>query len=240
MLRSAVNYESKYYYSNGYPNMKPQKHHYFTLSGSYQWIHAEIYFDKVYDMYTSYFKPYNDETHPGVVLRTQGSIPVTYDYGANLQMAKKIGCWQPQLTAGVGWFESNGSSLGIKEYWNEPKFTFRLSNNFNFSNGWFFNLNGDISTAAKQSYAHFKTMGRINARLSKSFLKDDALTVTITANDILHTGYRYFNVYGDRTYSESTLYFDNQRIGIQLSYKFNATKSKYKGTGAGQSEKSRL
>ena len=240
MLRSAVNYESKYYYSNGYPNMKPQKHHYFTLSGSYQWIHAEIYFDKVYDMYTSYFKPYNDETHPGVVLRTQGSIPVTYDYGANLQMAKKIGCWQPQLTAGVGWFESNGSSLGIKEYWNEPKFSFRLSNNFNFSNGWFFNLNGDISTAAKQSYAHFKTMGRINARLSKSFLKDDALTVTITANDILHTGYRYFNVYGDRTYSESTLYFDNQRIGIQLSYKFNATKSKYKGTGAGQSEKSRL
>ena len=240
MLRSAVNYESKYYYSNGYPNMKPQKHHYFTLSGSYQWIHAEIYFDKVYDMYTSYFKPYNDETHPGVVLRTQGSIPVTYDYGANLQMAKKIGCWQPQLTAGVGWFESNGSSLGIKEYWNEPKFTFRLSNNFNFSNGWFFNLNGDISTAAKQSYAHFKTMGRINARLSKSFLKDDALTVTITANDILHTGYRYFNVYGDRTYSESTLYFDNQRIGLQLSYKFNATKSKYKGTGAGQSEKSRL
>jgi len=240
MLRSAVNYESKYYYSNGYPNMKPQKHHYFTLSSSYQWIHAEIYFDKVYDMYTSYFKPYNDETHPGVVLRTQGSIPVTYDYGANLQMAKKIGCWQPQLTAGVGWFESNGSSLGIKEYWNEPKFTFRLSNNFNFSNGWFFNLNGDISTAAKQSYAHFKTMGRINARLSKSFLKDDALTVTITANDILHTGYRYFNVYGDRTYSESTLYFDNQRIGIQLSYKFNATKSKYKGTGAGQSEKSRL
>ena len=240
MLRSAVNYESKYYYSNGYPNMKPQRHHYFSLNGSYQWIHAEVYFDKAHDMYTSYFKPYNDDTHPGVVLRTQGSIPITYEYGANLQIAQKIGCWQPQLTAGVEWFDSNGSSLGIKEHWNEPKFTFRLDNNFNFPNGWFFNLNGNISTAAKQSYAHFKTMGRINARLSKSFLKDDALTVTIAANDILHTGYSYFNLYGDRTYSEGTYYYDNQRIGLQLSYKFNATKSKYKGTGAGQSEKNRL
>ena len=31
-----------------------------------------------------------------------------------------------------------------------------------------------------------------------------------------------------------------QRFGLQVSYKFNATKSKYKGTGAGQSEKNRL
>ena len=83
-------------------------------------------------------------------------------------------------------------------------------------------------------------MGQVNARLSKSFLTDDALTVTITANDILHTGYTYFNAYGDRVYSEATRYYDSQRIGLQLSYKFNATKSKYKGTGAGQSEKNRL
>ena len=240
MLASAVSYQSRYFYTNGDPHLKPQKHHYFTLSGSYQWIHAEVYFDKVYDMYTSYYKPYNDETHPGVVLRTQGSIPVTYVYGGNLQMAQKIGCWQPQLTAGVEWLDSNGSSLGIKEHWNEPLFTFRLDNNFNFPNGWFFNLNGNLSTAAKRSYAIKKTVGQVNARLSKSFLKDDALTVTITANDILHTGYTYFNAYGDHVYSESTRYYDNQRIGLQLSYKFNATKSKYKGTGAGQSEKNRL
>ena len=240
MLASAVSYQSKYFYTNGDPNLKPQKHHYFTLNGSYQWIHAEIYFGKVYDVYTSYYKPYNDETHPGVVLRTQGSIPTSYYYGGNLQMTPKIGCWQPQLTAGVEWFDSDGSCLGIKEHWNEPKFTFSLDNSFNLPNGWFFNLNGNISTAAKQSYAKKKAMGQVNARLSKSFLKDDALPVTATANDILHTGYTYFNAYGDHVYSETTRYYDNQRIGLQLSYKFNATKSKYKGTGAGQSEKSRL
>ena len=42
------------------------------------------------------------------------------------------------------------------------------------------------------------------------------------------------------SYNGNRIYRDWQRVGIQLSYKFNATKSKYKGTGAGQSEKSRL
>ena len=240
MLASAVSYQSKYYYTNGNPYLKPQKHHFFSLNGSYQWIHAELYFDKVYDMYTSYYKPYDDETHPGVVLRTQGSLPTTYLYGANLQMTRKFGRWQPQLTAGVRWYHPDATSLGIKEDWDEPEFTFQLDNNFNFPKGWFFNLKGNITPAAKQGYAKRRTRGQVDARLSKSFLSDDALTITVTANDIFHTGYTYFNVYGDRIYSETTRYNDNQRIGLQLSYKFNATKSKYKGTGAGQSEKSRL
>ena len=76
--------------------------------------------------------------------------------------------------------------------------------------------------------------------VAKSFLKDNALTVTLTGDDILHTGYYHFNIYGNHTYSSRRIYNDRQRIGIQLSYRFNATKSKYKGKGAGQSEKDRL
>ena len=52
--------------------------------------------------------------------------------------------------------------------------------------------------------------------------------------------YIYNAIYGDRTFSSSREYTDQQRFGIRLSYQFNATKSKYKGTGAGASEKSRL
>ena len=45
---------------------------------------------------------------------------------------------------------------------------------------------------------------------------------------------------GIDAYMENRIYRDFQRFGLQVSYKFNATKSKYKGTGAGQSEKNRL
>ena len=40
-----------------------------------------------------------------------------------------------------------------------------------------------------------RTEGQINARLSKSFLKE-TLTITFTANDILRTGYFHFDLYG--------------------------------------------
>ncbi|UVV55042.1 hypothetical protein NXY15_05350 [Bacteroides thetaiotaomicron] len=66
------------------------------------------------------------------------------------------------------------------------------------------------------------------------------MKVSVTAKDIFHTGYRYFTIYGDRTFSSNRDYTDQQRFGIRLSYQFNATKSKYKITGAGASEKSRL
>lgn len=93
---------------------------------------------------------------------------------------------------------------------------------------------------SRQTKLFFDTQGGYgNARLSKSFL-EDALMITLTADDIFHTRYHYMDGYGVRSHILTRSYNDNQRFGIQISYKFNATKSKYKGTGAGQSEKQRL
>ena len=100
-------------------------------------------------------------------------------------------------------------------------------------------MEGYLSTASQQGFFVTRTEGQINARLSKSFLKE-TLTITFTANDILRTGYFHFDLYGIDAYMENRIYRDFQRFGLQVSYKFNATKSKYKGTGAGQSEKNRL
>ena len=239
-LRNAISYNSKYEYSNGNPLLGPQKHNFLSLLATWKWISANVYFNYVKDLYTSYTKPYNSETHPGVMLLTIGTIPTTFYYGTNIYVAPKIGIWNPNLTLGITWLDSDGSSLGITEFHNEPRYSFRLDNNFNLSKGWFINIVGILTTGAKQSYAVWEPEGQVNIRISKSFLKDNALTVTLTGDDILHTGYYHFNIYGNHTYSSRRIYNDRQRIGIQLSYRFNATKSKYKGKGAGQSEKDRL
>lgn len=91
-----------------------------------------------------------------------------------------------------------------------------------------------------KSYAIKKTEGTVDAQLTKSFLKDRALRVSLVANDIFRTDTYHFRVYGDRTYNEFENYADKQRFGIRLNYQFNATKNKYKGKGAGESEKGRL
>ena len=87
----------------------------------------------------------------------------------------------------------------------------------------------------------FKTSGSLNLRLSRQFLKDKSLSVALLARDILRTDYvkgTEYNGIGYRVDVET--YRDRRRIGIDVSWKFNATRSRYKGSHAGQSERNRL
>ena len=240
MLTSAITYQNKYSYRSGDPFLVPQIHRATFFDAGWKWVNFSLSYDHCWNMYTSYTRPYDDINHPGVLLFGMASIPHTNRYGGSIVLSPKIGIWQPQFTTGIDWFNSHATSIGITQNWNEPRFYFIFDNSFSFPKGWFFNIKGELAPGAKQSYAIWKTEGRVDAQLTKSFLKDQALKVSVTAKDIFHTGYRYFTIYGDRTFSSNRDYTDQQRFGIRLSYQFNATKSKYKGTGAGASEKSRL
>ena len=239
LLTNAISYRSKYEYSQGNPLLEPQTNYLFSLSASWKWIYASAYFNRITNMYCNMIRPYDEETRPGVLLFTALTIPTTRNYGINLHAAPKIGCWEPQFEVNMGFNDMNTEKIGVKEHRNEPFLYFGLDNNFNFPQGWFFNLEGFIRPACRQGPFVLRTEGQINARLSKSFLKE-ALTVTLTAKDILRTGYYHFDLHGIDSYMEDRIYRDFRRVGIQVSYKFNATKSKYRGTGAGQSEKNRL
>ena len=147
----------------------------------------------------------------------------------------------PNLGAiNFSFWDSDLKAIGIDKDWNDPYWYFILDNTFTLPKGWFINVQGTYVPKFKQGSADKKATGVVNFRLSKSFLKDDALSVTLTANDIFHTQHNAMTAYSIGTSTTFTEYYDHQRVGVTLSYKFNATKSKYKGTGAGQSEKSRL
>lgn len=115
-----------------------------------------------------------------------------------------------------------------------------MNNNFKFSHHWFMNLSGYVSPKSAQSNGRRKSMGTMQFRVTKSFLKDEALKVSLQLQDILHTGYYYFEANGTQAHQALRTYSDNQKIGINVRYTFNATKNKYKGSGAGESEKQRL
>lgn len=73
----------------------------------------------------------------------------------------------------------------------------------------------------------------------KSFFNSN-LSFTLYATDLL-------NNYSDRTtmYSGDIMtynynQFESRSIRLAIRYKFNATRSKYRGTGAGDNEKSRM
>ena len=239
-LSNAISYRNQYEYDTGNPLLEPCQTYYLNLTASYKWLYATLQYKRVKNESANICMPYNEETHPGVLLFGSANVATYNGYSLNLVAAPQIGCWRPQFTAYVSLSPTDGRNLGIKEYRKQPYFLFEWDNSFLFPNGWFLNIQADYHPVCRSGFAVFHTTGQVNARVSKSFLKDNAMTVALTANDIFRTGNYYFHIYGINSSVKKTIYRDFQRIGIQLSYKFNATKSKYKGTGAGQSEKSRL
>ena len=79
----------------------------------------------------------------------------------------------------------------------------------------------------------------VNARLQTSFWKG-RLTGTLYANDIFRTSRTKVTTYYAIGKTDQDVYQYTQQVGISLSYNFNASRSKYRGTGAGNEEKSRL
>ena len=240
LLSNAISYRNQYEYDTGNPLLEPCQTYYLNLTASYKWLYATLQYKRVKNNSANICMPYNEETHPGVLLFGSANVATYNGYSLNLVAAPQIGCWRPQFTAYVSLSPTDGRNLGIKEYRKQPYFLFEWDNSFQFSNGWFLNIQADYHPVCRSGFAVFHTTGQVNARVSKSFLKDNAMTLALTASDIFRTGNYYFHIHGINSSVKKTIYRDFQRIGIQLSYKFNATKSKYKGTGAGQSEKSRL
>lgn len=240
MLQSSTDYISKYEYGCGDPHLKPQKQHSFMLNGNYKWVSFVAYYNYVRDMYMTWYKPYDVATHPDILLQTMATVPRSSYYGAAINAAPSFGIWQPDLTASVNFYHANLDHLNIPTMGNEPLFSFEMNNNFKLPHSWFINLSGNVSTNAKQSTGRNKCMGNVQFRVSKNFLKNDALKVMLVLRDLLHTGYYYFDANGTQSHRKLTLYSDNQEIGINVRYTFNATNSKYKGSGAGNSEKQRL
>lgn len=237
-LRSSIDYRSKYQYVQGSPLLQPSTFHNFNMNFGWKWINADFIYGDTKNMFVDMIMPYDENTHPGTLLFKHMSI-ASRVANAVLSFSPRIGLWQTVFTGNILLQYPEVDEQIIESDKHEPFFMFNWDNSFDFPKGWMLNVNAWLQLDGQSSYMIMKRSGGISARLVKSFL-NDALTVTLSADDILRTGFYYFNLYGVNSYMENKIYRDFQRVGIRISYKFNATKNKYKGVGAGQSEKSRL
>lgn len=237
-LSSSMEYRSKYQYVQGNPLLQPAKLHFLDLNIGWKWLNADWVYLDTKNMFVDMVMPYDEITHPGTLLFKHTSIPCRT---ANLSLSAtpKLGLWQTVFTCNVTLQYPDVDAYEIKSDKHEPLFNFFWDNSFEFMKGWMLNVDTWLQLNAESSYIIQKMSGGVSARVVKSFF-NDALTVTLSVDDMLRTGYYYFNLHGINSYMENKIYRDWQRVGVRLAYKFNTAKNKYKGTGAGRNEKGRL
>lgn len=241
LMSPAINYRSKHEYDTGNPFLQPQTSHSISYSISWKWLYIQPYYSYYKNTITSFQQAYDDVNHPGVMIMDYRNIPNAQFYGITFNISPKIGCWQTNTTASFGFRDQNTRPLGITHKWNDLLTSFNSSNSFSLPHDWMFNVTGDISPYARTGSAKVKTSGQVDLRLNKSFLKNNSLNVALVAKDVFKTAYIQMTAYGginiSTTFKE---YRDVRRFGVDVSYKFNATNSRYKGSHAGQSERNRL
>jgi hypothetical protein len=79
----------------------------------------------------------------------------------------------------------------------------------------------------------------VGARVQKTFWQG-RLNATLYANDIFRTIKTKTTTYYAIGSTAQNDHNYTQSVGLTLSYNFNVTSSKYKGTGAGNEERNRL
>jgi hypothetical protein len=241
ILSSAVTYASKYEYQSGNPFLQPQTSHSLVWKSQWKWIHAEAIYRCQKKVYHSIASAYDDVNHPGVILTDFRTVPKTQYYMVVLNLTPKIGIWQMNYTAEFAVEDLDYGELGIAYNWHGLMTDFTFDNSFTLPHTWILNVKGSITPYQKSAYWINKANGSLDLRLSKQFLRDKSLNVALVASDLLRTKYDEGTAYGGIGYRNTySLYRDTRRIGINLSWKFNATKSRYKGSHAGQSERNRL
>ena len=121
----------------------------------------------------------------------------------------------------------------------KPQFMVNLRNWFTIDKTTKAMLYLHYSTSYDYGFTHYAHEFNVNGRIQKTFF-GESLTAAVFANDIFRNlRERWTGYYPVSTMSKDA-YVYTQHIGVSLSYNFNATRSKYKGTGAGNEEKNRL
>jgi hypothetical protein len=236
-----INYRSKYEYDTGNPLLKPQTNHNFSWSSSWKWIYAEVYYKYIKNTIRSFQTAYDDVNHPGVVIMDYRNTPKQEYYGITLNFSPKLGIWQMNYSTDLFFMNDDVYPLGITHKWNKLVALITLDNTFSLPHEWLLNMNGRIEPYRESGASKTEARGLLNLRLGKRFLKDKSLNVAILANDIFKTFTLERVAYGGiniRTHYRE--YQDYRRVGIDISWKFNATRSRYKGSHAGQDERNRL
>ena len=113
-----------------------------------------------------------------------------------------------------------------------------LRNNFKLPKGFVLDVSGNFTTKGHSTNVYLnEAKFDMSASLYKSFLKE-SLILQLRANDLLESK-QNITMYSGKRVMQQTQVFHRQ-ISLTLRYKFNTSKSKYKGTGAGESQKNRM
>ena len=237
-LSNKTYYSNRFTWQSGNPFLKPTIINNVSLDATWKFLSLNVSYSHLKDVILQL--GHQVEGHEATTLIIQENIDKKDVLSLSLTAALHIGIWNPQLTISMmkEWMKipmPNGIYSPSR-----PIFMAQWNNNFKFmpSLTGSFNLDwqgkGDSENICSRSHQL-----DLYISLTKTFF-NDRLSVKVAGHDLFHRNGQDMLVH----FGELTLWQhrtnETRYAEVTVRYHFNWTRSKYKGTGAGNDEKNRL
>lgn len=237
-LSNNVTYMNRFTLQTGNSHLNNETNHTIELSGVWRFIQFMVNYKDSRDaiIYWAEQTP-DDEVITMVNHKNLKSVKSTTAY---VSFAPKFGVWSPQANLAIlkQWFtlHTDVEAYSLKR----PIFMVNFNNAFSLPCGILFNVDYRYQSKGNvQNVFMAKEQHVLDVSISKSFWQD-ALTLELQGNDLLYKNWDADLLYNQKMTLLQVARRGTRNLKLTLRYKFNTTRSRYKGTGAGNSEIKRL
>ena len=236
VLRSGVQYSNHYTYETGNPFLFSEISRNISYDLAYKCLTFNLTYEHVSDPIYQTVEMYKGNATIGLMRMINGN---SYnDVTTSLTLQPTLGIWHPMLSAMLEkqWFKLETRD-GL--YLNKPVAMFRFNNTFDTKWAMFSVMMTYITKGYEENHYIYKPMFNTDLSVYKGFLKD-TLSFQLYVNDLFGTNDSH--IIGKYGKLKETVFdeFSTSKISLTVRYKFNTTRSKYKGMGAGESQKNRM
>ena len=242
-LTSSTVYINRYTYQSGNPYLRPTYTHSLVMNAAYKWMNLTLNYGRVKDAVTMSTEPYPGSADPLISLVRPINSQEDYDRLTVIASSRPtIGCWHPTWAV-IAMFQNYKSPTATGEVitLSQPWFNGSWRNTILLPHA--FRLSADLEWATKGEYNNFRiTNPRVitSLGLQKDFNLHHlgSLTFDLRCVDLFNSNKTDAILFG---YRDLTVHNPARRtFSLDVTWKFNEARSKYRGSGAGEKQKARM
>nr|WP_255406454.1 outer membrane beta-barrel family protein [Prevotella sp. KH2C16] len=235
-MSNASYYGNEYMYQQGNPKLVPDRLYSLQLYSSYKFIMLSMEYTYQKDYIALSF--YNNGKD-NIIVSTYRNYPAIRKLNFYLNMQKKLGIWSPSLSVGISqpFFkydyrgeEINHNKASVYAVFNQH---FQLPHNYLLSSYIYYNTGGN------QGAVSLRPFHSIDIGLQKSFLSDRFI-ISLQAKDIFHGMKFREKELVDAFHFTQTEDYHLWNFSVNITYRINSRKTKYRGKNSLEKDIKRL
>lgn len=237
-LDGTVSYINRLTYETGNPYLKPVKMQTVEFMAQWRQFFAQLSYTYFKDGIYHITEPYGMNAE-ATIIRTE-NLDRRHYFQAFVGGQFKVGIWQSRVNTGVTkqWLSLPVNGEPVKM--NTPGFMFQYQNTIHLPFDIWLNIDAQLMTHTWENNMKLSnTPWYVNAKIYKGF-SNDTFSLSFEAKDLFNSANKDSSLYSNAVQICQKNYSPGRSVMLTLQYRFNTTRDRYRGTGAGNSEKSRF